>query len=687
MSVGLRGSQKGFGAGRQTIEIKELTGAVKNLVETMQKASLASLNVTDTQKKQAKAVKKTAESLREAVEAGDQLNKRTNILNAVIQANNREFKLGFKSFKDYMNAGGTTFEYFATFMTSTKEEVRLFGVEAQTARRIMYGFLPPGMFRMVNKTASAFNGMGSIIRALKGDSEESNSIFMKSIKVMGVLTRTRNMMITKKQRQAAKEAKQKIKEKAKTIGPISPTDPDYAKVIKLRERMSKIRAKKELKAAKKLAKEKQKAAETQEKIDARFALRRAIAAETRYYKIFEERKAKEAKENERVENEFIALHGKRPANLKFDENPTRARKRQRRAEQEEYDTQLRLFKHKDADLVGARKQTSSAEQNKNNFNAGNAIAKAQERLAKTNPIRKNLGKVMKFAKGIMGKFKTFLNVAVKGIFMFMLTLVATLIVLQALWPTIKRAFTPAMEMLMMSLSYIGEGFTLVFSGVMDLWNAVFKGGSIGDILLALLDILLGVWKIVVGILGALLGTLLAFIGAFVVDLVVQAINWVKSLGDNVKSVGKVVGLILAIAGMIIAFLLGAAPIVIVAVGIVLYKFGNWFIDKIKKYLPKNPVKSAKKFLTGRATGGVVGSGETTLVGEMGPEIVKLPAGSRVYSNEDSKKMAKSDNITNNFHITINARDTSDKELKRITEKIGKEIANKLNRRLGSPGFI
>ena len=48
---------------------------------------------------------------------------------------------------------------------------------------------------------------------------------------------------------------------------------------------------------------------------------------------------------------------------------------------------------------------------------------------------------------------------------------------------------------------------------------------------------------------------------------------------------------------------------------------------------------------------------------------------------------KGDNITNNFNITINARDTSDKELKRITDKIGKEIANKLNRRLGSPGFI
>ena len=658
---------RGFGTNRQTMEIKELTGAVKTLVDTMQKASVASLNVTDTQKKQSRAIRKTAESLREAVKAGDQLNKRTNILNAVIQQNNREFKLGAKSFKDYMTAGGTTFEYLATFMTSTKEEVRLFGIEAQSARRIMYGFLPPGMFRMVNKTASAFNGMGSVIRALRGDGEESNNIFMKSIKVMGKVTQTR------KQRQKANEEAQKIKDrirkKAKTIGPIDDQDPDYAKVIKLREKMAKIRDKKELKAAKKLAKRKLKSDEAFERIQATLGLRKAKAKQDKYYDIFRERKSKEAKENARVENEFISLVGKRPSNLKFDENPTRARKRQRRAEQEEYDTELEKFKSRDSGLRSAKLNTDVAKTNKDNFNAGDAIAKAQERLAKTTPFRKNLNKVIKFAKGIMGNFKRFLSVVMKGMFMFMLTFVSALIVLQALWPTIKKAFKPAMQMLMMSLDYIGKGFVLVFSGVMDLWNAVFKGGSVSDILFALLDILLGLWKIVVGILGALLGTLLAFIGAFVVDLIVQAINWVSSLGNDLKSIGKLMGLVLAIGGMIIASIMGAPVIVIAAVGVVLYKFGKWLVKQIP----------------GFASGGV-STGGMAIVGENGPELVNLPAGSRVHSNKDSKKMISGQTV-NNFHITINARDTSDKELKRITDKIGKEIANKLNRRLGSPGFI
>ena len=121
--------------------------------------------------------------------------------------------------------------------------------------------------------------------------------------------------------------------------------------------------------------------------------------------------------------------------------------------------------------------------------------------------------------------------------------------------------------------------------------------------------------------------------------------------------------------MIIASIMGAPVIVIAAVGVVLYKFGKWLVKQIP----------------GFASGGV-STGGMAIVGENGPELVNLPAGSRVHSNKDSKKMISGQTV-NNFHITINARDTSDKELKRITDKIGKEIANKLNRRLGSPGFI
>ena len=67
-----------------------------------------------------------------------------------------------------------------------------------------------------------------------------------------------------------------------------------------------------------------------------------------------------------------------------------------------------------------------------------------------------------------------------------------------------------------------------------------------------------------------------------------------------------------------------------------------------------------------------------LVGEKGPELVKLPAGSRVYSNSQSKSMTGG-STTNNFNITINAKDTSDQELRRIADKIGTMVNNKINR--------
>ena len=80
--------------------------------------------------------------------------------------------------------------------------------------------------------------------------------------------------------------------------------------------------------------------------------------------------------------------------------------------------------------------------------------------------------------------------------------------------------------------------------------------------------------------------------------------------------------------------------------------------------------------------GGITTGAMNLVGEKGPELVKLPAGSRVYSNSQSRSMTGG-STTNNNHITINAKDTSDAELRRIAEKIGNMVNNKMNRTVSS----
>lgn len=86
--------------------------------------------------------------------------------------------------------------------------------------------------------------------------------------------------------------------------------------------------------------------------------------------------------------------------------------------------------------------------------------------------------------------------------------------------------------------------------------------------------------------------------------------------------------------------------------------------------------------------GGVSTGGMAVVGERGPELVSLPKGSRVHSNAESKKMASSSNVVNNnVSVTINAKDTSDAELRRIADQVGNMITNKLNRTTSSSGFI
>ena len=81
----------------------------------------------------------------------------------------------------------------------------------------------------------------------------------------------------------------------------------------------------------------------------------------------------------------------------------------------------------------------------------------------------------------------------------------------------------------------------------------------------------------------------------------------------------------------------------------------------------------------RATGGLVNE-NLTVVGENGPELVSLPTGSKVHTNTQSKRMMGNNNT---FNITINARDTSDAELRRIASKIGSMVNNSINRTTSS----
>ena len=78
-----------------------------------------------------------------------------------------------------------------------------------------------------------------------------------------------------------------------------------------------------------------------------------------------------------------------------------------------------------------------------------------------------------------------------------------------------------------------------------------------------------------------------------------------------------------------------------------------------------------------ASGGVVRNGGMSLVGEQGPELVRLPVGSRVFSNAESQRMVGG---TTNITVQVTGRvGASDMEIKDIARKVSREIGLQMNR--------
>ena len=79
----------------------------------------------------------------------------------------------------------------------------------------------------------------------------------------------------------------------------------------------------------------------------------------------------------------------------------------------------------------------------------------------------------------------------------------------------------------------------------------------------------------------------------------------------------------------------------------------------------------------------------SLVGEKGPELVRLPTGSRVHSNQESKQMMSGGVSGNTNNITVNVQGrigASDSELRLIAQKVGQMINKEINRTTSSRGL-
>jgi hypothetical protein len=112
----------------------------------------------------------------------------------------------------------------------------------------------------------------------------------------------------------------------------------------------------------------------------------------------------------------------------------------------------------------------------------------------------------------------------------------------------------------------------------------------------------------------------------------------------------------------------------------------WEIFKALPGLIGQALKAVGKGIWGGIFGlanGGVSNGGLTLVGERGPELVRLPSGSRVHSNAESRRMSGG---TINVHV--NGRvGASDSEIRDIANKVAREINLSMNRSAHTTGTL
>jgi len=339
-------------------------------------------------------------------------------------------------------------------------------------------------------------------------------------------------------------------------------------------------------------------------------------------------------------------------------------------------------------------------------------------------------KAMKFreaiSKTILPVLRMVLMALSKYLIIAFLAIAAIIVILRKIGPAFMKAFGKVFKWALTVKDFIMEGVSRITGGLGKMFSFIFGNGTLDDFINGGFEFLLGLTQTVIGLLGAL--ALLAV--GFVVEFGKMAFKFVKNkflefIKDSKKLTGFIIKIVAVIA-IIVALVMGAPVIIAVAIGAIIYKFGKKFIDPISRVIGLvkdiilgmyagiamiiqmainaiikginaiKPGKDIKKvsfgddavdYLNKNAIGNRMGGksdGRVTMVGEGGRELVFLPKGSRVVSNaETEKRLGNKQPITNNFNITINAKDSSQTEMRRIADMIGRDIAAKINRTTSS----
>ena len=592
-------------------ENKKLKKSIEAVTTAMQNQAQAQ-NSQDAEemirqeKKRVEAFKELQEEygkfVKKEIQANENLDTRSRILGVAIAKYKKETgdrKLPFfEGMSLYLEEGGTKAEYLAQFLTSTREELKIFGVEVASVRKFMYGFLPPGTFRLVNKFASTLNFIGGTMRTLKADAEGTGNILTTTL-FSGTIDKKGLRRLTEKEEELT--------------GQIGQTETEFKKQLNLSTDAS------------------------ISQLDRDAAKEQAEYLEGILDELKEEKKGVQQKLKKRgnilarqlekgfgISKPILNLQYYAEKGLEFNEKMTQGYEK---------------FIEKQDEIIK---------------NANNTYTKGQQFRARIKKIAVQVGRFLLMASMYILLF-SFLFIFIKKFF-------------EANSERIKEFYGIVSGIFEWLLGTVVSGVIDTISGISAVISGLLKG-DVGKVFEGVLQIVIGVGKVLIGVAGTLFAGALSVIGALVYSLGVGFLEWSKGIleGKGFKMLGDIVALIIAAKALlfIISLLPVSLPFILVAaLGVVIFAA----VRKIISVIP------------GMAEGGV-SAGGLTIVGERGPELVNLPKGSRVHSNTDSRKMTGS--TVNNFNITINAKDSSKAEMRRMADEIGRMISSKINRSTSS----
>ena len=240
-------------------------------------------------------------------------------------------------------------------------------------------------------------------------------------------------------------------------------------------------------------------------------------------------------------------------------------------------------------------------------------------------------------------------------------------------------------------------FERVKDGFKLIGDAFKPGGTLKDLLLGLWKIISAVLTAFVLVVGALIVAQLALLATIIViaakKLATMLMNQFelakKSFGEMLRFLSTLgliaAGIVFLVSGAWIPLLVTALALAIVQ------SIRGKRTDEEKaaareKFAEKKAAAKSKfnEFISIRkigsfARGGLVNT-PLQIVGEEGPELVALPQGSRIQTASQTRNtLANSNQTVNNFNITVNAKDSSREEMRRMANEISRIISRDIQR--------